>query len=104
MRYLSSNQKLPRALLFLLGVLVSLIVLSPIIWIILTSFKDTKEIYAVPLTVWPRKFVWTNYLTVINGLPEFPIYFVNTVKATLGTLLLVLPLSAACLLYTSRCV
>jgi ABC-type glycerol-3-phosphate transport system permease component len=94
-RYLSSNQKLPRALLFLLGVLVSLIVLSPIIWIILTSFKDTKEIYAVPLTVWPRKFVWTNYLTVINGLPEFPIYFVNTVKATLGTLLLVLPLSAA---------
>jgi len=71
------------------------VILSPIIWIIFTSFKDVKEIYSIPLTIWPRKFVWTNYLAVIKGLPEFPIYFFNTIKVTLGTLILVMPLSAA---------
>lgn len=89
------KNKLYRILVFAIGIITSLIILSPIIWIILTSFKDVKEIYTVPLTIWPRKFVWTNYWTVIKGLPEFPIYFFNTVKVTIGTLVLVLPISAA---------
>ena len=84
-----------RILVFVIGVIASVTVLSPIIWIILTSFKDVKEIYTVPLTIWPRKFVWTNYLTVVEGLPEFPTYFFNSIKVTIGTLLLVLPASAA---------
>lgn len=84
-----------RVLIFIIGVLVSFVILSPIIWIILTSFKDVKEIYSIPLTIWPRKFVWTNYLAVVKGLPEFPVYFFNTIKVTIGTLLLVLPMSAA---------
>lgn len=89
------KNKLYQILVFAIGIITSLIILSPIIWIILTSFKDVKEIYTVPLTIWPRKFVWTNYWTVIKGLPEFPIYFFNTVKVTIGTLVLVLPISAA---------
>ncbi len=84
-----------RLLVSAIGVLASFVVLSPIIWIIFTSFKDVKEIYRIPLTIWPEKFVWTNYIGVIKGLPEFPIYFFNTVKVTLGTLLLVLPISAS---------
>lgn len=78
-----------------LGTVVSFAILSPIIWIILTSFKDVKEIYHIPLTIWPHKFVLTNYYNVIKGLPEFPIYFFNTIKVTLGTLILVLPIGAA---------
>jgi ABC-type glycerol-3-phosphate transport system permease component len=60
-----------------------------------TNFKDVKEIYRIPLTIWPRQFVLTNYLNVIRGLPEFPVYFWNTIKVTLGTLILVLPIGAA---------
>jgi ABC-type glycerol-3-phosphate transport system permease component len=82
-------------LIIFIGVVVSLIILSPVIWIILTSFKDVKEIYKIPLTIWPHKFVLINYFNVVKGLPEFPIYFFNTIKVTLGTLILILPFSAA---------
>jgi ABC-type glycerol-3-phosphate transport system permease component len=82
-------------LIIFIGVVASLIILSPIFWIILTSFKDVKEIYKIPLTIWPHKFVLTNYRAVVQGLPEFPIYFFNTIKVTLGTLILILPISAA---------
>lgn len=91
----TSKQKIYQVLVFTIGILASVFVLSPIIWIILTSFKDVQEIYTIPLTIWPRKFVWTNYLNVVNGLPEFPTYFFNSVKVTIGTLLLVIPASAA---------
>lgn len=90
-----AGKKYYRFLVFAIGVFASFVILSPILWIILTSLKDVKEIYSIPLTVWPQKLVWTNYNAVIKGLPEFPIYFFNTIKVTLGTLLLVLPLSAA---------
>jgi len=89
------RSKYDQIAVFAIGVSVSLLVLSPIIWIILTSFKDVKEIYSIPMTIWPRNFVWTNYLAVVKGLPEFPIYFFNTLKVTIGTLILVLPMSAA---------
>lgn len=90
-----NRNSLSKYLLMIVGTVVSMIILSPIIWIILTSFKDVKEIYTVPLTIFPRKFVWDNYLNVINGLPEFPTYFYNSIKVTIGTLILVLPISAA---------
>ncbi|NLB72543.1 MAG: carbohydrate ABC transporter permease [Firmicutes bacterium] len=89
------RSKYDQIAVFAIGVSVSLLVLSPMIWIILTSFKDVKEIYSIPMTIWPRNFVWTNYLAVVKGLPEFPIYFFNTLKVTIGTLILVLPMSAA---------
>jgi ABC-type glycerol-3-phosphate transport system permease component len=97
---LSRNRRTARKngyqlLIILIGATVSLVILSPVIWIILTSFKDVKEIYTVPLTIWPRKFVLTNYVNVIKGLPEFPVYFYNTVKVTLGTLILILPIGSA---------
>jgi ABC-type glycerol-3-phosphate transport system permease component len=91
---LPTKTKYFRFVVFLIGVVASFVVLAPIFWIIFTSFKSVEEIYSIPLTIWPRQFVWTNYIAVIKGLPEFPIYFFNTVKVTLGTLLLVLPLSA----------
>ena len=61
-----------------------------IFWIIFTSFKSVKK-YSI-LTIWFGNCL-DNYIAVIKGLPEFPIYF-SIRSATLGTLLLVLPLSA----------
>lgn len=94
MQYIN-KYKIGNISVIIIGVLVSLIILSPIIWIIFTSFKSVKEIYSIPLTIWPKKVVFTNYFNIINNLPEFPFYFFNTIKVTLGTILLILPLSAA---------
>lgn len=92
---MTAGKRYYRFFVFAIGVVASLVVLFPIVWIVLTSFKDVKEIYSIPLTIWPQNIVLTNYRAVIEGLPEFPVYFSNTIKVTLGTLLLVLPLSAA---------
>ncbi|MDD3655518.1 MAG: carbohydrate ABC transporter permease [Atribacterota bacterium] len=89
------NMKTGDKIVILVGIFVSLIVLSPIIWIIFTSFKSVEEIYSIPLTIWPKKIVFTNYSLIIKNLPEFPIYFFNTIKVTIGTILLILPLSSA---------
>lgn len=94
MRYIK-KYKIGNISVILIAILASLIILSPTIWIIFTSLKSVKEIYTVPLTLWPKKIVFTNYLIVINALPEFPVYFFNTIKVTIGTILLILPLSAA---------
>lgn len=91
----TKKYKIGNISVILIAILASLIILSPIIWIIFTSLKSVKEIYTVPLTLWPKKIIFTNYLNVINALPEFPVYFFNTIKVTIGTILLVLPLSAA---------
>ena len=75
MQYIK-KYKTGNILVVIIGILVSLIILSPIIWIILTSFKSVEEIYSIPLTIWPREIVFTNYLDVVGiKLPEFPIYF-----------------------------
>jgi ABC-type glycerol-3-phosphate transport system permease component len=89
------NIRIVDKIIILIGILVSLAILSPIIWIIFTSFKSVEEIYNIPLTIWPKKVVLTNYLLIIKNLPEFPIYFFNTIKVTFGTILLILPLSSA---------
>jgi len=94
MQYIN-KYKIGNISVIIIGVLASLIILSPIIWIIFTSFKSVNEIYSIPLTIWPKKIVFTNYFNIINNLPEFPVYFFNTIKVTLGTILLILPLSAA---------
>ena len=56
MQYIK-KYKTGNILVVIIGILVSLIILSPIIWIILTSFKSVEEIYSIPLTIWPREIV-----------------------------------------------
>lgn len=50
----------------------TLVVLVPFIWMILTSFKDNKEILIkIPPTFFPEKFYFGGYTKVITGAPFF---------------------------------
>jgi ABC-type glycerol-3-phosphate transport system permease component len=69
--------------------LLSLLVLFPLAWVLLGSFKNPGEIFAYPTTFWPRDFTFTNYTDVINR-TALPNYLWNTVIVTASTLVFAL--------------
>jgi multiple sugar transport system permease protein len=59
----------------------SLLILSPIWWMIATSLKDMKEIMTYPPTFIPKEWHWENYLTTLQKGP-FLKYTMNTLFIT----------------------
>jgi ABC-type glycerol-3-phosphate transport system permease component len=76
-----------RLITYGLYALLSLIVLLPLAWVLLGSFKDPSEIFAYPTSFWPRDFTWTNYGDVIRR-TALPTYLFNTLVVTVFTLVL----------------
>lgn len=77
----SRRQLLSRVGLYLVYAAVVLIVLFPLSWVLLGSFKSPSEIFAFPSTFWPRDFTWSNYTDVIRR-TALPGYILNTVIVT----------------------
>jgi len=78
-----------RTITYLLYAALSLIVLFPLAWVLLGSFKNPSEIFAYPTSFWPRDFTWTNYADVIRR-TALPTYLFNTFVVTIFTLVLTL--------------
>ncbi|GER87441.1 sugar ABC transporter permease [Dictyobacter vulcani] len=53
----------------------ALIMVSPFIWMVLTSLKDTSQAFSDPPTWIPNPFVWSNYPDSFNALPFNLAYF-----------------------------
>jgi ABC-type glycerol-3-phosphate transport system permease component len=66
-----------------------LIVLFPLSWVILGSFKNPSEIFAYPTTFFPRDFTLSNYADVIRR-TALPTYLINTAIVTALTLVFTL--------------
>ncbi|MGR3387658.1 MAG: carbohydrate ABC transporter permease, partial [Paracoccus sp. (in: a-proteobacteria)] len=85
-------QKRPRYGLYAIVALSVLISFFPIVWLILTSFKNTAGIYAWPPQYWPDPFTFENYVSIFTNSPELLRYILNSfivgVGATAVTLLL----------------
>lgn len=68
-------------------ILCAIVMVTPFIWMILTSFKTLAEASHVPIIWWPSEFRWDNYIEVLDKL-EFGRYFtnsvINTVVLTVG--------------------
>lgn len=65
------------------------IVLFPLSWVILGSFKNPSEIFAYPTTFFPRDFTLSNYSDVIRR-TALPTYLINTTIVTALTLVFTL--------------
>lgn len=71
-----------------------LIVIFPFLWMISTSLKDLKDVFAFPIRWIPEHPRWSNYLEVIRQ--DFHVYYLNTIKvAGLITLMQVVTSSMA---------
>ncbi len=70
------------------GLLVVLFVICvfPVVWVIVSAFKDKAEFYSVPATIIPRSFNPEKIIEVFKQL-NFGRYYLNTIILALGTLL-----------------
>ncbi|TCL74294.1 carbohydrate ABC transporter membrane protein 2 (CUT1 family) [Hydrogenispora ethanolica] len=68
----------------------SMIMILPFIWAVGASLKTYSEIFTNPYSLFPKRWMFGNYLQVFKVVP-FHLYFLNTLKITffsvLGTLI-----------------
>lgn len=60
-------------------ILYCVIAVFPVIWVLVSGFKDVKEMYAVPATLFPKEIHFSKILKVWNEM-KFYKYYVNTFK------------------------
>ncbi|MCI1956201.1 MAG: carbohydrate ABC transporter permease [Oscillospiraceae bacterium] len=72
------KNKISRAVLYLVLIVLTFIFVFPVIWIIGSSFKDTGELFAWPPTLFGNHPTFDNYVTAFSQ-GDFSIYFFNTV-------------------------
>jgi multiple sugar transport system permease protein len=79
----------------LLAVLV-LFMLFPLLWMLSTSFKIEKDVFAFPIQWIPPHFTLDNYKDVWAVTQEFnfPLYYLNSIKVTVAVVVLQLVISA----------
>lgn len=81
-------------LVTIMGILMALIMVFPIVWLLMSSFKDSTELFAYPLHFLPEKFSLDSYKEVIDG--GFFVYVKNSLfLAVVGTLI-TLVISSMC--------
>lgn len=58
-----------------------LLVVVPLFWIVITSFKERPDIFTKPAIYWPNPAITDNYRTVVTDIP-FVDYFRNSIILT----------------------
>ena len=76
-----NRKKLLTTINFILLAIGSLLILSPVWWMISTSLKTMAEVMAYPPTFFPSKWNWQNYVRTWEAAP-FNLYTINTVTIT----------------------
>jgi len=82
-----NKQKLKPFYLWFCSIIVTIIVLLPIYWIILSSITPRELLFQKPLNYFPTNLTWKNYLKVFNELPYFK-YLINTIILSFTSTLL----------------
>jgi ABC-type glycerol-3-phosphate transport system permease component len=80
------------SLTYLFYALIALVVLFPLAWVILGSFKDPSELFTFPTSFFPRNFTFDNYGDVIRR-TALPTYLINTAIVTGASLVLSLAIA-----------
>ncbi|WP_299038435.1 carbohydrate ABC transporter permease [uncultured Pseudokineococcus sp.] len=73
-------------------VLWTVLVVAPLLWTVMSSFKTTREIFASPFSL-PTSLQWENYVNAWT-LAGIGTYFVNSVLVVTGALALTMALGA----------
>jgi alpha-1,4-digalacturonate transport system permease protein len=78
-----------RVLLYALLIALSIVVLVPVVWAVLSSFKTQAELAQRPPTLLPEEFSTTNYTEAMRTF-HFATYLKNSVLVTAGATILTL--------------
>ncbi len=74
--------KLERVALAIVALVTLFIVLFPLIWMLLASFKPNVELFQRPPRMLPQDFTWEHYVELFR-FTSFPLYFLNTVMVAI---------------------
>lgn len=72
-----------RILLHALLLTLAFIFMFPFLWSILTSLKPMAQLFRPGLQLWPERFVWENYQTVVES-TNFGRMYLNTIIVTVA--------------------
>lgn len=73
-----------RILLYLGLIALSLFMLVPFYWMVISSLKLNKDVFSIPMKWWPDTVHWENYKIIWKKLPLVTFFF-NTAKLTVIT-------------------
>ena len=77
------------------GLLIAIIWVFPVLWIILSSFKSGQELFAFPMTIFPKSPNLQNYVTALFKF-NFVMYTANTAFITIIATAVTLLMSSMC--------
>lgn len=69
--------------------ILSAVYLFPVLWVVLSSFKGTEDLYRWPPGLWPNPFTLENFRTAFQE-GNFGLYFWNSTLVTVSSTLLLL--------------
>lgn len=80
------NKKLSKIFMFVILAFGAALMILPLIWMIVTSFKSMEEVFTVPIQWIPNEFKVSNYEDVFSMM-DFGRYYLNTIIVTAVRLL-----------------
>ena len=79
---MQTKHKSYKGLIYILLVLLSLFMLVPFYWMVISSLKLNKDVFSIPMKWWPDTMHWDNYQIIWKKLPLMT-FFLNTAKLTI---------------------
>lgn len=80
------NVRIRTTIAYVILILGALSMILPFIWMVLTSFMSTSQIFSYPPQIIPKPFLWQNYLHVAEKIPLFS-YFINSLIISITTVI-----------------
>lgn len=94
MHTISEKNKRTSVIITIIGVIVAFVMIFPIVWLFMSSFKPSSELFAYPLHFFPQEFTFSSYISVMqNG---FMMYIKNSLFLAIVGTLITLIISAMC--------
>lgn len=81
---MESKRKVLNIFLMVLLIVLSIFMLIPFYWMVISSLKLNKDVFTIPMKWWPDTLHWENYKLIWKKLPLLT-FFLNTAKLTVFT-------------------
>mgnify|MGYP001385376818 CR=1 FL=1 len=83
-----------RWIFYAIAIFTGFLFLAPFLWILLTSLKTDKDIYSLPIRIFPREVTLEQYIGIFQGSAKLGIYFTNSVVVTIISVAAIVLLSS----------